>query len=214
MSMYMEIVPIKIEIGEAKGWQEVCGLSRQDVCKRTAAIYDEKMGAYILRCFGVDFQVDPCEMKIASSDARGQIFLDKLKTFFRLTVLSYMTSALEIPPTGRLIRPVDVKGGHRFSAGTHVLPLDAIAIRYAQDKDGFILRAKSFGAQVISGYGDACIRIYPLPRVPITLVLWLEDEEFPAKVDLFFDSTCEFQLSRSDTIWASALMSCVIMAGD
>ena len=145
---------------------------------------------------------------------RGRIFLDKLKTFFRLTVLCYMASALDIPTTGRLIRPVDVKGGHRFSAGTHVLPLDAIASRYARDKEGFLSQAESFGAEVVTGFGDACIRIYLLPRVPITMVLWTEDAEFPAKVDLFFDSTCEFQLSRSDTIWASALVSCVIMAGD
>jgi hypothetical protein len=77
-----------------------------------------------------------------------------------------------------------------------------------------IKRGKALGSELVSGYGDASIRIYPLPRVPITLVLWLEDEEFPAKVDLFFDSTVEFQLSRSDTIWASALMSCVVMAED
>jgi hypothetical protein len=30
----MEIVPIKIEAGEEKAWQEVCGLSREDVCRR------------------------------------------------------------------------------------------------------------------------------------------------------------------------------------
>lgn len=210
----MEIVPIKIEAGEGKAWQEVCGLSRDDVCKRTVAIYDEKAGAYILRCFGIDFEVDPCDMRIACPSAQGTIFLDELKTFFRLTVLCYMASAMDIPVTGRLIRPVDVKGGHRFSAGTHVLPLDAIAARFSKDKEGFIARGRDYGAEIVAGYGDACVRIYPLPRVPITMVLWVEDEEFPAKVDLFFDSTCEFQLSRSDTIWASALMSCVVMAGE
>ena len=208
----MDIVPIKIDVGEGKAWDEVCGLSREDVSGRTAAVYDEKAGAYILRCFGIDFHVDPCEMRIACPSDKGAIFMDKLKTIFRLTVLCYMASAKDIPATGRLIRPVDVKGGHRFSAGTHVLPLDAIAARYGKDKEGFLERGKAMGAEVVTGYGDACLRLYPLPRVPITLVLWLEDEEFPAKVDLFFDSTCEYQLSRSDTIWASALMCTVIMA--
>ena len=207
----MEIVPIKIESAEEKAWQEVCGLSREDVCRRTGSIYNEKAGAYILRCFGVDFEVDPCEMRIACQAAQGAIFLNKLKTFFRLTVLCYMSSAKDIPSTGRLIRPVDVKGGHRFSSGTHVLPLDAVASKYADDKEGFLARGNSLGAEVVTGYGDACIRLYPLPRVPVTLVLWLKDPEFPEQVDLFFDSTCEFQLSRSDTIWASALMCTVVM---
>ncbi len=210
----MEIVPIKIENGEGKAWQEVCGLSREDVCRRTVSVYDEKAGAYILRCFGIDFEVDPCEMRIACPSARGAIFLNKLKTFFRLTVLCYMASAKDIPATGRLIRPVDCKGGHRFSGGTHVLPLDMIASRYAHNKKGFLARGKAFGGEDMAGYGDACIRLYPLPRVPVTLVLWLEDEEFPAKVELFFDSTCEFQLLRSDTIWACALMCAVVMTED
>jgi hypothetical protein len=56
------------------------GLSREDVCKRTVATYDEKAGGFILQCFGIDFQVYPCEMKIACPDTHGQIFLDKLKT--------------------------------------------------------------------------------------------------------------------------------------
>jgi len=207
----MNIVPIKIELGEEKAWQEVCLLSHVDVCRRTGFIYDEHVGAYMLRCFGVDFQVDPCEMRFSCRSAKGSIFLNQLRTFFRLTVLCYMASAKDIPLTGRLIRPVDIRGGHRFSTGTHVLPLDAIACKYANDKEGFLARGKEWGAEVVTGYGDACIRLHPLPRLPVTIVLWLKDEEFPEKVDLLFDSTCEFQLSRSDTIWAAALMCAVAM---
>lgn len=210
----MEIVPIKIDAGEEKAWQEVCGLSREDICRRTVSTYDEKAGAFILRCFGTDFQIGPCEMKIACQSAQGAIFFNKLKSFFRLTVLCYMASAKDIPLSGRLIRPVDVKGGHRFSSGTHVLPLEAVAARYATDKEGFISRGRDLGAEIVTGYGDACLRLYPLPRVPVTLVLWLKDDEFPEKADLFFDSTCEFQLCRSDTIWASALMCTVLMTED
>ncbi len=159
-------MPIKIDVGEGKAWDEVCGLSREDVSGRTASVYDEKAGAYILRCFGINFQVNPCEMRIACPSAKGTIFLDKLKTFFRLTVLCYMASAKDIPATGRLIRPVDVKGGHRFSAGTHVLPLDAIAARYGKDKEGFIARGKALGAEVVTGYGDACPQALPAAAGP------------------------------------------------
>lgn len=210
----MELVPIKIDHGEEKGWQSVCGLSREDVCARTAAVFDEKAGAYLLRCFGMDFHVNPCEMMISCSSDRGKLFLGKLKDFFRLAVLYYMANAKDIPPTGRLIRPVDVKGGHRFSAGTHVLPLDVIAARFAGDREGFLKRGQEFGAEVVDGYGDAYLRLYPLPRVPVTMILWLEDEEFPPKVDLLFDSTCEFQLPLSDIVWAVAMMCAVVMAGE
>src|SRR5512140_2936142 len=133
----MEIVPIKIQHVEEKAWAQVCGLSRDEVCRRTDATFDEKAEAYCIRSFGIDFHVNPCEMLIACPSDRGGLFLGKLKDFFRIAMLWYMSNAKEIPTTGRLIRPIDVKGGHRFSAGTHMLPLDRIAEKYGKDKDGF-----------------------------------------------------------------------------
>ncbi|HWR57626.1 MAG TPA: DUF3786 domain-containing protein, partial [Thermodesulfovibrionales bacterium] len=198
----MELVPIKIQHGEEKAWDLVCGLSRDDVCRRTGTQFDEKAEAYSIRCFGIDFHVNPCEMLIASQSERGTIFLGKLKDFFRLAVLWYMSNAKDVPATGRLIRPVDVKGGHRFSAGTHVLPVAVIAEKFARDREGFIKKGREYGAEVLTGFGDAYLRFYPLPRVPVSMILWLEDEEFTPRVDLFFDSTCELQLALSDIVWA------------
>ena len=207
----MDLIPIKIQNGEEKAWELVCGLSREDVSSRTRAVYDEKAEAYVLHSFGIDFHVNPCEMLIACPTGHGDLFLRKLRDFFRISVLWYMSNAKDIPPTGRLIRPVDVKGGHRFTTGTHVLPVDVIAGMFARDREGFIRKGQQYGAEVVAGYGDACIRFYPLPRVPVTLILWLEDEEFPERVDIFFDSTCEFQLALSDIVWAVAMMCCIVM---
>jgi hypothetical protein len=208
----MELVPIKIVNGEEKAWGLVCGLPRAEVCRATGATFDERAGAYRLHCYGRDFHVNPCDMLIASADGRGDLFLGKLKDFFRLAVLWYMTNAKEIPPTGRLLKPTDVKGGHRFTVGTHVLPLEAIAQRFRRDREGFLRLGRAFGAEELPQMADAALRFFPLPRVPVTVLLWLEDEEFPPRVDLFFDSTCEFQLALSDVIWAVAMMTCVILA--
>ena len=59
-------------------------------------------------------------------------------------------------------------------------------------------------------YGDASLQLLPLPRIPISLTLWLEDDEFPARVDIMFDSTCELQLP-TDIIWSVAMMSALVM---
>jgi hypothetical protein len=208
----MDLIPIKIDNGEEKAWGLVCGLPRAEVCRATGAAFDEKAGAYLLRSYGREFHVNPCDMLIASADGRGDLFLGKLKDFFRLAVLWYMSNAKEIPPTGRLLKPTDVKGGHRFTVGTHVLPLEAIAQRFGRDREGFLRLGRFWGAEELPGMADAALRFHPLPRVPVTLLLWLEDEEFPPRVDLFFDSTCEFQLALSDVIWAVAMMTCVVMA--
>ena len=148
---------------------------------------------YAVRPSAFPFFLSLHDRTITSDDPRGGRFLGRYKDFFRLALLWYLTSAKDIPASGRLVRPVDVNGGHRFSTGTHLLPLDEIAERYKKDKSRFVQQGLAFGAEIVK-YGDAGLRLYPLPRVPVTVILWLEDEEFPARVTLFFDSTVDYQL--------------------
>jgi hypothetical protein len=211
--MAEEIIPIKIIHGEAKSWDTLSAMDPDEVCRRAGVRYDEDSGTYYLLSFGVEFLVIPEYRRIDCPTEEGCLFLKKLKDFFRLSVLWYLTSAIHIDPTGKYLRPVDVKGGHRFSAGTHVLPLDQIAARFGRDKYEFLAAGELYGAEIVEGYGDAAFNLYPLPRVPVTLVLWLEDddEDFPPRVDLFFDSTIDYQISLSDIVWSIAVMASLVM---
>lgn len=205
-----ELVPIKTLWGEAKAWETLSGLRPQDVCSGAKVAYDEAARAYAIKAFGIDFTVSPDARTITSKDPKAGLFLERYKDLFKLAVVWYMTSAKDIPATGRLIRPLDVKGGQRFSSGTHLLPLDRIEERFGRDDVAFIERGLRFGAE-IAKYGDAAVRLYPLPRVPVTIILWLHDEEYPSRVTLFFDSTVDFQLSLSDIVWSVSLMTTLVM---
>ncbi len=205
-----ELVPLKTVWGEAKAWETLAGLRPRDVGAAAGAAYDEASRSYRIPCFGIDFTVSPGTRSITSSDPKSGLFLERYKDFFRLAVLWYMTSAKDIPATGRLIRPLDVKGGQRFFSGTHLLPLDRVEERFGRDKTGFIERGLRFGAEIFKA-GDAAVRLYPLPRVPVTVILWLQDEEFPARATLFFDSTVDFQLSLSDIVWSVAVLCTLVM---
>ncbi|MGD1075214.1 MAG: DUF3786 domain-containing protein [Thermodesulfovibrionales bacterium] len=206
----MELVPIKIVHGEEKAWKTLSLLAPEDVCRRSSATFDHETGIYGITSFGIDFSISPQDKTLFTNAPEGDLFLGRLKDFFRLSLLWYLASSKEIPFTGRLIKPIDVKGGQRFFTGTHVLPLNQIAEKYARDKDGFLKKGWEFGAEVLD-YGDASLRIFPLRRVPVTFILWLEDEEFPPRVDLLFDSSCELQISLSDIIWSIAMMASLVM---
>ena len=90
-----------------------------------------------------------------------------------------------------------------------MLPLDKIAARYGNDFESFYRRGMELAGQQLD-YGDASLRLFPFPRVPVTLILWREDQEFPARADMFFDSTCEQHLP-TDVIWSTAMTSVLIM---
>ena len=89
------------------------------------------------------------------------------------------------------------------------MPLDKIAGRFCADPDDFVQVALRFGGRQVA-YGDAAMELSPLPRLPVTLVLWREDEEFPARAYLLFDDTCEHHLP-ADILWSVAVMSALVM---
>jgi hypothetical protein len=206
-----ELVPLKTVWGEEKAWETLADMRTQDVRSGAGTAFDDATRTYTIQSFGIDFHVSLADRSITSGHPGSGVFLERYKDFFRLAVLWYMTSAKDLPASGRLIRPLDVKGGQRFFSGTHVLPLDRVEARFGRDKLGFIERGLRFGAEIARA-GDAALRLYPLPRVPVTIILWLQDDEYPARATLFFDSTVDFQISLSDIVWSVAMMTTLVMA--
>jgi hypothetical protein len=195
--------------GEEKAWDILATLEPEDVCKAASVDYDATRSRYSVTSFGMDFLISLKDRTISSTSQGSDVLLGRLGYFFRLSVLWYLVSARNIACTGRLVKLEHIRGGDIFTIGSHRLPLDDAANKYGKDKNGFIEKGKKLGGR-IDQYGDASIRLYPLPRLPVVVVLWLEDEEFPARADLLFDSTCEMQLP-TDIIWSIAMISVLVL---
>jgi len=195
--------------GEEKAWEELVNLTPLTICKKAGVSYVSENGNYILKLFGMDFSISPQQKVIKNLSPEGDILLKNYGYFFHLSALCYLINAKDIPLSGRLVKPVDLKGGGLFFRGTHVLPLDKIADKYGNDKSGFIKKGKSLNGRVLN-YGDASVELASMPRIPATLILWLSDDEFPARADLLLDSTCE-QHVPLDIIWSIAMMSVLVM---
>ncbi|MDO9288431.1 MAG: DUF3786 domain-containing protein [Thermodesulfovibrionales bacterium] len=193
--------------GEERAWGILSSLDPLDVCRKAGVSY--KNGAYVLSSFGMDFSASPREKILKNISPEGEGLLKKYSYFYKLSVLCYLINAKDIPLSGRLIKPSDIKGGSLFFRGTHALPLDKIAEKYGCDKPAFIEKSRSLNGKLLN-YGDASVELLPMPHIPATLILWLSDDEFPARADLLFDSTCEQHLPL-DIMWSIAMMTVLVM---
>ncbi len=194
--------------GEDRAWEILSGIEPEDIRKRAGVDIEENRKIYKVRSFGQPFSVDIGNKEILSLDKEGEIFLGRLGYFFRLSLLWYLVKATDTEPSGKLVKPSSMTGGDIFFRGTHVLPLDAVAKKYAGDRKGFVERGILMGGNEVR-YGDVAVELYPLPRIPVTLILWLEDDEWPARADLLFDSTASLHLPI-DILWSVAMMSVLI----
>lgn len=195
--------------GEQKAWELLAALRPEDVIRTARVTFDAASACYTIRSFGMAFSVSQKERTITSPVPESTILLDQQGDFFRVAVLWYLVHAKELDATGRLVKPQDISGGDIFTKGSHVLPLEKVAQTYGNNKAGFLDRGRAWGGEVLT-LADASLRIYPLPRIPMTMTLWFADDEFPARADLLLDSTGELQ-APTDILWSLSLMSVLIM---
>jgi hypothetical protein len=108
-------------------------------------------------------------------------------------VLCYLSRAQDIPSAGMWVSERDLPGGNLFFRGPHALPAGPVLRRFGSDAEGFRRRCRELGGRPLD-FGDAAFAFQALPRVPLACVLYVQDEEFPARLTFLLDSTASFQL--------------------
>jgi hypothetical protein len=193
------------DAGENKAWELLAASDPAGVCERAGVGFDAASGAYLVPSFGRRFSVAPAERLILNLEPEGEVFLKRYAYFFRLSVLWYLVKASPARPSGNHVKPAGLPGGEIFFKGSHVLPLEALAGKYARRPEAFLVAGSALGGRAVA-YGDAAVELPALPKIPTTVILWLEDDEFPARADLLFDATGPHHLPL-DILWSVAMLS-------
>ncbi|MBF0320561.1 MAG: DUF3786 domain-containing protein [Nitrospirae bacterium] len=197
--------------GEDKGWGQLAGSTPDDVCKRASVSFDHALSVYTVKSFNWNVNFSAVNRSITCDTAEGEEYLlRRLGHFYRLSSLWYLNAARDIPLSGQLAMPQNLNGGEIFFRGSHVLPLQKLSDRYESAREEFLSRGAALGGTA-TAYGDASIVLQPYPRVPVTLILWLMDDEFPARAECLLDTSCEFHLPI-DIIWMVSMMCIQLMA--
>lgn len=58
----------------------------------------------------------------------------------------------------------------------------------------------------LTGHGDVAAQFRPLPRVPVTLVVWAGDDEFEPSAKILFDRSIPHYLTTEDIAWVSGMI--------
>ncbi|EMS77885.1 DUF3786 domain-containing protein [Desulfotignum phosphitoxidans] len=175
-----------------------------DVCRRAVCTYDEAAGIYGLTVWGREYAVDPRQGRIFC--VNPDPYPEPLHPYFDLFAVHYLLSATEVPPAGQWISEKDIPGGSTFFRGPHAVPTHGIASRFDEDIQGFTRRCEQYGGTRLA-LADAAFSFFITPRVPVAVLFWQGDEEFPAEAKLLFDKTIARHLA-SDIVYALAVGVC------
>lgn len=111
-------------------------------------------------------------------------------------ILQYLTQATGEKLSGTWISYAELPYGM-----LHNRPFQTEAVVPLADtfggQPGILLRlARRLGGLEI-GIGDVGVVIYVFPRLPVAVILWTADEEFPARANMVFDSSAPGYLTTA-----------------
>jgi hypothetical protein len=180
-------------------WNKLSQLHPTDVCHRTEAIYHPAREGFLLPVYNSRYLILPKEKEILRMDWNDKPVQETLHPYFFLMVLVYLTEAKDIKPTHTWVSEKDLKGGSTFFRGPHRLEVEGLIHLFGTDPEAFLKTGKKLGGSEIL-FGDKGFALNVFPKVCLAYVLWKGDAEFPARMNVLFDSTIESHLPL-DILW-------------
>lgn len=164
-------------------WDEIKTLDRSEVCKRTMATPSGK-GGYMLKSLCDTWEIDLESTTVKKIKGGNGGEWDRFAPFLSLI---YLIRGGENDPSGEMAAPRDVLPGRDFFTGDHSIETHNLEEVFGHDTDLFLKSAEALGGEK-SDQGDASALFHIFPKMPALYILWLADDEFPAKVTILLDS--------------------------
>jgi hypothetical protein len=184
-------------------WLQLSELEPKLTASRAGCEYIEKKNRYIITFINKRYLIGPAEKRILvekdATEGRKAGFLEQL------CILAYLINARDLPLAEKSVGPELLSGGQFFFRGPHALPTEKLEAAFGRAPERLLRLKDKFNAEAFS-FGDASIRFLMLPRIPLTVVIWRQCDEFPARANFLFDRTATEHLPL-DALWTAVKLA-------
>lgn len=190
--------------GEEEAWKKLASLVPEEVAECAGAEYWDEDDVYVVLIFGKPYLIDYNERQIREIGPEYHFHFEDA-THFGLLVPLYLSSCTPVEPAGRVVSPRSLPHGEAFFKGSHEIPEEVLAHHFGSNPGKLIEVGEKLGGTRTEG-GDAAVVIPVFPRLPVTVILWVGDLEFPARAQMLLDATAESHFSL-DALWATLIIT-------
>ncbi len=171
---------------------EIVNLEQQ--CHKSGAQYqvqDDKQ-VIIIRYLNQSYQITLPDIKIALVNGAEEVPIRD-----RVLILHYFNSARGTPAAGRLITFRELPEGTVYAPTFDKRTVKHLLNNFGKEPELLLDTAKKLGGHQVE-HGDVAVTIDAVARVPVTIVLWRGDEEFPPSGNILFDASITDYLATED----------------
>ena len=187
---------------DAVYFEDLAELNPEDVSTRALCRYDDIKKCYTLSVWGDEYAVYPYKQKIERISNNFQSPHEYLYLF----IIHYLLKSKETELCNEWISEKDISGGVTFFRGPHVIPTDMIASRYSGAIEKFREICERLDGVPLA-MADAAYIFKITPRIPVAVLYWEGDDEFPPESKILYDKSVTEHLA-SDIIFALAVSIC------
>jgi len=123
----------------------------------------------------------------------------------QVLILHYLMAAETPELSGQWVSYREIPGASFYFGAFVKRAVDPLKKVFGQNISGFCRAAEKLQARKIEN-GDAGFEFIMFPAVPLQLVLWEGDDEFPAEANILFDQTIGRILSPEDVAWLAGMV--------
>jgi hypothetical protein len=195
------------EIIDKSYFAELRTAAPDTLCKKGQCSYTADKQQYSLEVWGVTYVIDLANEKIEHVTAIGP----PLHEYFDLFVIYYLLRVKNIHPTEEWVSEKDLPGGSTFFRGPHLIPTERISKRFGNDLLGFKTWCEKLGGSPID-MADAAYRFSITADIPVAVLYWTGDEDFPAEAKVLYDRSVTENLTL-DILFALGVGVCSRVSG-
>jgi len=129
----------------------------------------------------------------------------------QVLILHYLMAAETPDLSGQWVSYREIPGASFYFGAFVKRAVDPLKKVFGQNTSGFCQAAERLQARKIEN-GDAGFEFQMFPAVPLQLILWEGDNEFPAEANILFDKTIGRLLSPEDVAWLAGMVVYRLMA--
>lgn len=188
-------------------WELLNKFDPTKTAQRAKCQYLSSPERYIVTLLNAEYVVNLSDRNIfsvqsSSPQSAGRLTVEPAEFLEQLCILAYLINAQDLPLADKLAGAETLPGGQFFFRGLHSLPTEKLKNVFGNCPEVLHRVSAQFDAERCE-FGDASIRLYVLPRLPLTIVIWRHCEEFDARASILFDQTAASQLPL-DALLAAA----------
>jgi hypothetical protein len=126
-------------------------------------------------------------------------------------ILHYLLGAQDIALTNELITFREIPSGEFYYQPFLKRAQVPLVETFGSDHELFRKAGQKLGG-IDAKMGDASLTFQPFPRIPVTLILWKEDDEFPPEGNILFDAGIKHFLGGEDIAFLAGTVVYKLMA--